>query len=569
MPLTFLSLRRTYKSVNRIRQIVNVFLKYGFGKVIDQIHLGRFIPFRTRIKVFGQWPPVKSPAAPEQLRMAFAELGPSFIKLAQLLSSRPDLITTRYADEFKKLQDRVPPFPTEEAIAIIEGETGWKLDEIFAQFDRTPIAAASIAQVFRGKLIDGSDIIVKVQRPHISEQIETDIGILMYAANLLEKYVPESSFFNPTGIVEEFSRTVRKELDFLEEARNCSRFRKNFEHTPDVYIPRIFEKHSTDKVIIMERIEGVRIDDINEITLQGLDRKHLAKVGVDAYFKQILEDGFFHADPHPGNIFAMPSGQIGFIDFGIVGRVSPELRETMANTFLALIRKDFDNLIDQYIELGLIPEHVDLEAFRKEFKADLSDFLEPLYGMTIGQINFNFADYIDTVTHIAIKHKMKIPSDLLLVNKAMLVLENLGSELDPEFDFIAAAEPYASKLVRERLSPGKLFEKVRKNVMDVSDFVMLFPKQVRQIIQKVLQDDIGIKMTHIGLDRFIKDMDRSSNRIAFSMIISAILLSSAIMHATGAGPSIFGMSLLGITAFGIAFILGVWLVISIIRSGRL
>ena len=566
MPFSFLRLR---KSAYRIRQITNVFLKYGFGKVIDQIHLGRFIPFRKRIKTFGQWPPVNSPTAPEQLRMAFAELGPSFIKLAQILSSRPDLITKRYADEFKKLQDRVPPFPAEEAIRIIEQETGGKLNDIFIDFDRTPIAAASIAQVFRARLIDGSDIIIKVQRPHIREQIETDIGILMYAANLLEKYIPESSFFNPTGIVEEFSRTVRKELDFLEEARNCMRFRKNFEHSTDIYIPKVFEEHSTDRVIIMERIEGVRIDDIEEITRQGLNRKRLAKVGVDAYFKQVLEDGFFHADPHPGNIFAMPSGQIAFIDFGIVGRVSPELRETMASTFLALIQKDFDKLIDQYIELGLVPEHVDLEAFRKEFKADLSDFLEPLYGMTMGQINFNFADYIDTVTRIAVKHNMKIPSDLLLVNKAMLVLENLGSELDPGFDFIAAAGPYASKLVRERLSPGRLFEKARKNVMEVSDFAMLFPKQIRQIIQKVLKDDIGIRMTHVGMEKLIKDMDRSTNRIAFSMIISAILLSSAIMHATGAGPSIFGMSLLGISAFGIAFFLGIWLIISIIRSGRL
>jgi ubiquinone biosynthesis protein len=564
MPFSFLRFR---KSANRIRQITNVFLKYGFGKVIDQIHLGRFIPFRKRIKAFGQWPPVKSPSAPAQLRMAFSELGPSFIKLAQILSSRPDLITKRYADEFKKLQDRVPPFPTEDAIRIIEQETGHKLNEIVVEFDRTPIAAASIAQVFRGRLNDGSDIIIKVQRPHIREQIETDIGILTYAANLLEKYVPESSFFNPSGIVEEFSKTVRKELDFLEEARNCIRFRKNFERVPDVHIPLIFAEHTTEKVLVMERIEGVRIDDINEITRQGLDRKHLAKVGVNAYFKQILEDGFFHADPHPGNIFAMPTGQIGFMDFGMVGRVSPELRETMASTFLALINKDFDRLIDQYLELGLVPEHIDLEAFRKEFKADLSDFFEPLYGLAIKEINF--ADYLDTVTHIAIKHNMKIPSDLLLVNKAMLVLENLGRELDPDFDFIAAAEPYASKLIRERLRPGKLFEKARKNAMEVGDFVTLFPKQMKQIIQKVLKDDVGIRMTHVGMEKFMRDLDRSSNRIAFSMIISAILLSSAIMHATGAGPSVFGMSLLGIVSFGMAFILGVWLIISIIRSGML
>ena len=564
MPFSFLRFR---KSANRIRQITNVFLKYGFGKVIDQIHLGRFIPFRKRLKAFGQWPSVKGPSAPEQLRKAFAELGPSFIKLAQILSSRPDLITKHYAEEFKKLQDRVPPFPAEDAIRIIEQETGNKLHDIFIEFDRSPIAAASIAQVFRGKLKDGSDVIIKVQRPHIREQIETDIRILIYAANLLEKYFPESSFFNPAGIVEEFSRTVRKELDFLEEARNCIRFRHNFMNNPDIYIPKIFEEHTTDKVLIMERIEGVRIDDIKEITRQGLDRKHLAKIGVDAYFKMVLEDGFFHADPHPGNIFAMPGGMIGFMDFGIVGRISSELRETLAGTFLALIHKDFDSLIDQYLELGLVPEHIDMDIFRKAFKADLSDFLEPLYGLTIKEINF--ADYLDTVTHIAIKHKMKIPSDLLLVNKAMLFLENVGRELDPDFDFISAAEPYASKLIKEKLKPGRLYEKARKNILEISDFAFFFPKQMKQIIQKMLRDDIGIKMTHVGMEKFIKDLDRSSNRIAFSMIISAILLSSAIMHATGAGPSVFGMSLLGIVSFGIAFILGVWLIISIIRSGML
>lgn len=564
MPFSFLRLR---KSANRIRQIINVFLKYGFGKVIDQIHLGRFIPFRKRIRAFGQWPPVKSPSAPEQLRKAFAELGPSFIKLAQILSTRPDLITPRFADEFKKLQDRVPPFPAEEAFSIIEDETGKKIDEIFSAFDRVPIAAASIAQVFQGKLLDGRDVIIKVQRPRIREQIETDIDILMYAAGLLEKYLPESNFFNPTGIVEEFSKTVKKELDFIEESRNCMRFKKNFENIPDVHIPDIFSGFTTSKIIVMERIEGVRIDDIEGIVKLGLDRPKLAKAGVNAYFKMTLEDGFFHADPHAGNIFAMPSGQIGFMDFGIVGKVSLELRETMANTFLALINRDFDRLIDQYIELGLVPEHVDLDAFRKEFKADLSDFLEPLYGMTIKDINF--AEYLDTVTHLAIKHKMKIPSDLLLINKAMLILENIGRELDPDFDFIAVAEPYASKIVRERLKPGRLFEKARKNVMEVTDFAVLFPRQMRQIVQKVLKDDFHIKMTHIGLDRLIRDMDRSSNRIAFGMIISAILLSSAIMHATGAGPTIMGFSLLGLSAFFFALVMGFWLIISIIRSGRL
>lgn len=560
-------LTRTYKSARRLQQIINVFLRYGFGKLIDQIHLGRFIPFKKRLRAFGIWPDVKGPSVPERLRMAFTDLGPSFIKLAQLLSSRPDLITTRYADEFKKLQDEVPPFPVNEAKKTIEEELKLPVGKILSHFDESPIAAASIAQVHRATLFDGSDVVVKIQRPDIRAQIETDINILSYIARLLDKYLPESRFFNPIGIVEEFSRTVRKELNFVEEARSCIKFRKNFENRPEIYFPKIHSELVTEKVLVMERVDGVRIDNIAAIDSLGLDRKKIAKAGIDAYFKQILEDGFFHADPHPGNILVMPSGIIAFLDFGIVGRVSDELKETMANTFIALIEKDFDRLIDQYVELGIVPEHIDLESFKREFKADIVDILEPLYGLTLQEINF--AQYLDTITHLAIKHNLRIPSDLLLINKAMLILDNLGRQLDPGFDFIAASEPYASRIIRSRVSPAMLYEKAKKNVTELGDFVFLLPRQMKQVIKKVLKDDLHVKMHHVNLPEFIKDMDRSSNRISFSLIISSILISSAIMHATGVGPKIFGMSILGFIAFGLAFLLGIWLIISIIRSGKL
>lgn len=560
-------LTRTYRSARRLQQIINVLLKHGFGRIIDQIHLGRYIPFRKRLKAFGQWPSLKGPSVPERLRMAFEELGPSFIKLAQILSSRPDLITVQYASEFKKLQDEVPPFPTEEAKRIIEEEIRLPINKIFLQFDDIPVAAASIAQVHHARLYDGSDVIVKVQRPGIRDQIETDINILTTVARLLDRYMPESRFFNPIGIVDEFSRTVHKELDFINEAKNCERFRENFEGHPDVYIPEIFSAFTTEKVIVMERITGVRIDDIKGIEEMGLDRKKLASIGVNAYFKMILEDGFFHADPHPGNIFVMPDGRLGFVDFGIVGRVTPEMMETMANTFVALIERDFDRLIDNYIELGIVPLDVDLDRFRKDFKVDLLEFLEPLYGRRLHEINF--AQYLDILMHLAIKHRMQIPSELLLIDKAMLILENIGRQLDPEFDFIAAAEPFATRLVRKRYSPSRLLEKAGKNVMELGDFIFLFPRQMKNIIRKILRDDLHIKMIHVGLDKFITDMDRSSNRITLGMIISAILISSAIMHATGVGPRIFGISLLGMASFGLAFLLGIWLIISIIRSGRL
>ncbi|HXX56688.1 MAG TPA: AarF/UbiB family protein [Thermodesulfovibrionales bacterium] len=560
-------LTRTYKSARRLQQVINVFLKHGFGRVVDQIHLGRYVPFGKRLRTFGQWPSLKGPTVPERLRIAFEELGPSFIKLAQILSSRPDLVTAPFANEFKKLQDEVPPFPVSEARQIIEEELKMPLTKIFLDFENEPIAAASIAQVHRARLLDGSDVIVKVQRPGIREQIETDISILSTVARLLERHVPESRFFNPVGVVEEFSKTVRKEMDFAIEARNCYRFGKIFEHEPDIHIPRIYREFVTEKVLVMERVDGVRVDDIARIEEMGLDRKRIAKIGIDAYFKMVLEDGFFHADPHPGNIFALLDGTLSFVDFGIVGHVSPAMMETLANTFLALTQRDFDRLIDQYVELGYVPEDVDLERFRREFKADLIDIIEPLYGLTLEEINF--AQYLDIITHHAMKHRIRIPSDLLLINKALLILESICRELDPTFDFVSAAEPYASRLARKGFSPAKILEKGSKSIMDLGDFVLLFPKQMKQVFRKVLNDDLHVKMTHSGFEKLIHDMDRSSNRIAFGMIVSAVLVSSAIMHGTGVGPKVFGLSILGILSFILAFILGLWLVISIIRSGRL
>lgn len=565
--MTLFRLTRSYRSARRLQQIVNVLLKHGFGRIIDQIQLSRYIPFRKRLKTFGRWPALKSPTVPERLRMAFEELGPSFIKLAQVLSSRPDLITEAFANEFKKLQDEVPPFPVSEAIQTIEDEIRIPVAKLFLEFVEEPVAAASIAQVHNAKLWDGTDVVVKVQRPSISDNIETDINILTVAARLLDKHVPESRFFNPIGIVEEFSRTVRKELDFAAEAKNCIKFRNNFKDSASIYIPAVYPDFVTEKVLVMERIKGIRIDNIPAIVTTGLDRKEIAQKGVDAYFKMIFEDGFFHADPHPGNIFVMENGMLGFVDFGIVGRVSQEMIETMAKTFLALLHRDFDSLIDQYVELGIVSEDIDLEKFRREFKADLIDFLEPLYGLQLQEINF--AQYLDTITHLAMKHRMQVPSDLLLINKAMLILENIGRELDPEFDFVAASEPYVSNLVRKRYSPSSIYKRATKNVAEFSDFFLLFPKQIKMIIRKVLRDDFHIKMTHIGLDKLITDMDRSSNRIAFGMIISAILISSAIMHATGVGPKVLGFSILGMLSFGLAFLLGIWLIVSIIRSGRL
>jgi ubiquinone biosynthesis protein len=563
----FLKYWHTYRNINRIRQIVNVFLKHGFGQFIEQLNLHRFIPLRKRVKFFSRWQETEKHTIAERLRMAFGELGPSFIKLAQMLSSRPDLITAEYADEFKKLQDKVPPFSPEKARHIIESEFDMTLSSIFSEFQNNPVAAASIAQVHNATLKSGEKVIVKVQRPDIRVIIETDISILGAIARLMLKYIPESRLFDPEGIVNEFSRIVKKELDFIAEAKNAQRFKRNFTDNEYIHIPSVFTDYLSPKVIVMERIEGVRIDDIEGIESLGVDRSELAMRGVDAYFKMIFEDGFFHADPHPGNIFVMSDGIIGLMDFGIVGWLTPDIIDNLARAFLALLNRNFDQLIELYVDFGLVSEDIDIETFKREFRSDLVNLLEPLYDLNISEVNF--PEYLETITLLVVKHGIKVPSDLLLVNRTILIVDNIGRQLDPEFNLVTAAEPYAAQLVKRRLSPQRVFDKTKENLLDISDLLIDTPKQINRLLRKTLRDEISFKMDPIGMDRLITDIDRSSNRLAFSIVVAATIVGSSMLVQSDIGGKIFGLSTVGVIGFVVAFFLGLRLLISIIKSGRM
>ena len=559
--------QKRYKTARRLQQIVNVFLKYGFGRILDQVRLGRYVPFLTRLRSFGQWPSLKGPGMPGNLRRAFEELGPTFIKFAQLLSARPDIIGPEYAKELKKLLDEVSPFPGSEARQVIERELGRPAGEIFFSFDEKPIAAASIAQAHTAVLKDGTEVVVKVQRPGIRETIEEDIQILAALARIADRYVAEVRFFNPVGLIEEFRRVVKREMDFEQEARNCLHFKRNFEGSPDVRFPKIYPGLLTGKVLVMERIYGVRIDDLNGIDDAGFDRPKLARIGVEAYFQMIFRDGFYHADPHPGNIFVTPDGKIAFLDFGMVGVVSERLKELLASTLIALIRRDYDRLIENYIALGYVRPDADLEAFRTEFKADLADLLEPMFGLTLTEINL--ARYDATLVSLAIRHNLRIPPELMLINKSLLVLESIGLQLDPAFDFFSAAEPYASRLIKRKLSPTRLAGKFGAETLEAGEFAFFLPRNLKRLMNKVIRNDIQLKLHHLGLENLIKDMDRSSNRLAFAMVVSAMIISGSIMHAMKVPPTIFGVSVLGFVSFFFAGIFGLWLIISIFRSGRM
>ena len=565
MLLEILKIRKTYRNIHRIRQILNVFVKHGFGQFVELLNLHKFIPFRKRFKLFPEVELTET-TIPERLRRVFEELGPSFIKLAQVLASRPDMISERYADEFEKLQDEVAPFPFEDVKTIFESDTGQTIENVFSFIDKTPAAAASIAQVHYAVLKDGSKVVLKIQRPHISQMIENDISIMSIIVELMVRYIPETNFFNPKGIVAEYEKTIKKELNFLEEARNIERFHKNFENDVDVLIPKLYKELTTPRVIVMERIIGVKIDDIETMRETGIDMPLIARNLIKIYFKMMLDHGFFHADPHPGNIFVMPDGRIGIVDFGIVGWLSTEVMDGIAGVFLALVNKDFSSLFDQFIELGMITDETDYEKTKREFMIDVTEFLAPMYDMPLADINY--VEYLNTITHLALRHKVKVPSSILMVNKCNMIIDGLVRRLDPTFNFITVAAPYASKIMRRKYDFKKVYGKVEKNFSELSDSFINIPKQTRLLLRRLLRDEFNIRVLPVGLERFQRDIDRSTNRLSFSIIVGSIIMGSSVLALSGIGGKIFSMPALGTFGFVVAFILGVWLLISILRSGR-
>lgn len=560
-------LRKTYRSAKRLQEIINVFIKHGFGQIIDQIHLGRFITLKKRLRSFGTWTYYKVPTVAERLRIAFEELGPTFIKLGQLLSSRPDLVSMIYAKEFKKLQDRVPTFPIEQVYQTIEEELGMPVAKIFQDFNPEPIGSASIAQVHNAILMNGTKVIVKVRRPGIEEQIMLDLNILQGLAKLIEKYVPESKLFDPVGIVDEFAKSITKELDFRREARNALIFRENFKDYKKVYIPYVFKEFTTKKILVMEKVEGVRIDDINSIKEKGLDIEGILNIVIDMYFKQIFDHGFFHGDPHPGNILVTDDARVALVDFGITGKIDEEFKESYANIAIAIINQNIDKLITEYLKLGIIPDDIDREKLEKELKDDIEDILYPIYAYRIEEIQIS--ELIESIMKVALKHRLRFLPELLLIDKVLIMLEGLTKELCPDKSIIELIKPYAREIISKRIHPDFYLNKTFKIIRELRDAVENIPFQIKKLLKKAVKDEITVRMYHVNLPEFIKDIDRASNKISFSLIVSAMILSSSIMHASQVKPLIYGVSLFGLIIGVVAFFLGLWLLISIIRSGKL
>lgn len=552
----------SHQDLGRYRQILGILIRYGFGDAISRIRAR----YRLRIRLRpGRKGPGNLPnlTTAERMRLAFEELGPTFIKFGQILSCRPDLLPPDFIREMGKLQDSVAPFPSDDARKVIEEQLGSPVSQLFDSFDDRPVAAASLAQVHRATTRTGEEVAVKVQRPGVETVIGSDIRILQELAALAERRLPEGRYYEPVRIVDEFARTIRRESDFEREGRNIERFKKYFARDRTVHIPRVYWEYTSQKVVTTEYIRGIKVSDIARLEAAGLDRKTIALNGAGLILKEVFEHRFFHADPHPGNLFVLPNNVIAPVDFGMTGTIDEEVTNNMGAMFSAIMGRDIDALIDILLALGVTEETVD----RRGLKRDLGELFDRYYGVSLKEVSMGKA--VDEQMRLIRKYRLKPPSDLVLMARALLVSEGVARVLYPEFNIVEYARPYARKVMTRSLDPRREMYELMKATRDGLGLAKRIPLDLGYILSKVRKDEISIRLQHRGLERFISELDRSSNRLSFAVVIAALIIGSSIIFQTGVGPLFFGYPMLGLAGFLLATVLGMWLLIGIIRSGRL
>jgi ubiquinone biosynthesis protein len=559
--MRYLSLIRRRDELARFRYAIGVLFRYGFGYLLYELKLGDHLPFVNRfVKEREETRPL---SMGERLRLVFEELGPTFIKFGQLLSTRIDLIPPDVIRELTKLQDHAPPFPSETARKIVEEELGKPADALFAQFSAEPIAAASIAQVHLAILPSGEKVVVKVQRPGIHAQVAADLNILETLARGLERYVQESRAFYPTDLVAFFRKSITRELDFLSEGRHAERFRHNFADSPDVCIPKVYWPLTAGRVLVMEDLEGIRVDDTTKLKEAGIDLKETALKGAKAFLKQVFVDRFFHADPHPGNFSILPDGRLALVDFGIVGRLDSDLLEETASVLLAVADWDAARAARHLLRIQVSEDEIDEESF----KSDLAYLIEGYAGRPLKEISIGHV--LNDTIRIAAHYKMRMPHDCLLLGKAIVTIEGVGRLLDPDFDMLSVAREYARQYALSRFKPAYIKGRIEDIASDLVYLLRELPSDLQLILKKATKGRLKLEFQHRGLDTFIGEMDKSSNRLSFGIIVAALIIGSSLMTLSDRGPHLFGFPLLGVAGFLLAGLLGLWLIFGIMRSGRL
>jgi ubiquinone biosynthesis protein len=556
-------LSRTYRHLARYRQILTVLFKYGFGDLLEMLKIDQYIEVGLQMISRKRAERAEKLTRPQRLRMAFEELGPTYIKLGQILSTRPDLIPVEFIDELSKLQDKVPPFPFSDVRTVVASEFGVSPEELFESLDETPLASASIGQVHRAVLKDGENVAVKFQRPGIRRIIEVDLEIMLHLATLAERHIEELSFHRPVKIVKEFARTLEKEIDYKIEATNMERAARQFLDTSYVYIPKVYRDTTTSRILTTEFIEGIKISEIDKLEAAGLDRKLITTRGAELVLSQVFDHGFFHADPHPGNIFVLPNNVICLLDFGMAGVVDRQTREDFVDLIDSVVHQNEARAAQALLKLTYWEKEPELRMFERE----MADFMgRHLYKLLK---DIEFAKLLRDLLELATNFRLQIPPDIFLMMKAISTLESVGRILDPDFDMIANAAPFVQRVKLDRFKPQRIAGDVIDLASNLLQFLQQFPKDLLDLANLIRQQRIRLQLEHHGLETMLATHDQISNRLAFSIIIAALIIGSALIVISEIPPLIFGISLIGIILFTAAAIMGIWLLVAILRKGRL
>lgn len=554
----FYDIRLKFRSVARYNQILSVLVKYGFEDLVQHLDerkqftfLRRIIPKASKKHAaqFTKW---------EKMRLVCEELGPTFIKFGQILSNRPDLIPFDLVLEFEKLQDNVPPMDDKIAKEVVVSELKDKVDNLFAWFDPKPFASASMAQVHKVTLHSGKRVALKIQRPGIQEIILEDIKVMYRVASVLERRIPSLKSFDPIGLVKNFEVSILKELDFINESINAQRFYNNLMqdkgHDQFANAPKVYLTYTTPKILALEFISGIKIDKIKKLEEKNIDTKVIAKRLSISFFKQIFEYGFFHADPHPGNLLVLPNGHICYLDFGMMGSILPRDIKIFGQLFISIIRKDVKYIIDALLQLSNTTTIKNM----RDLEFDINEFVEKYYVRTVHENEMSTV--LLELKDIIVAHGLKVPTHFYLFARSLVTIEGVIQKLDAELDQFDIVRPYLSKSVSRKYNPVKMGKKVLNSIYEISDYMEAFPRDLKNAIRKINSGQIEVDLTHKGIDAMVHTLQRITRQIISAFIMVALIIGSSLFIISDIPPLWKDFSVIGIVGIIITIIIGLGMV---------
>lgn len=551
-----LRLSRPLRHIARDMQVLGIIARYFGYQVIDSLKLRHRVPPGIR-------PPAAGTDFAAKLRAAIEELGPTYIKLGQLLSVRPDIVPPRYLEELAKLQDSAPPVPFAKIKEVVEQELGRPLEQAFRFFAATPIAAASLGQTHEALLPDGTAVVVKVQRPNIRHIVETDIEILFSLARLIMKRYERARVLNLVDLVEEFQFTTRAELDYLREARNMERLRENLRGIRNVHVPNVYWDLTTPRVLTQERVCGTKITNVGQLSARGIEPRQVARTLGEAFMKQIFIDGFFHADPHPGNLVVTDEGVVTLLDFGMMARIDESLRQSIIRLLVSFAEKDSSLFAEEILDLGRALRPID----RKQFIASADRVLRRYYDLPARDVNIG--TMLHDILRVSTEYALQTPSNFGLLVKVLAHLDGITKLLDPDYSYLDAIRNFVGRTVLRRVDWEDLLMDVARSAGDVRRLLTRLPLRSDKVLGRLAEGELRLRIEHEGIVDLVRRLDQIGNRLSYSLVVAALLIGSGLFAVARVPPFLRDYPLLTVATFVLAAGMGAWLLVAIIRAGSL